>query len=527
MATMGIPDNGSERFEFVEGRAQVGGSALAVGFATALVMWCIWFLTHLPGAGIPTTVSAPLLVAAWIAGAVAAGRAGGRRGGWKTGLLASIVTTLLNLLIFGSLFGRVAKDGTAGGAGLGTASAALLGAAVLVGLLGGFLGGLLRPNGASARVEWLGRFAAVTAATFVPLILLGGLVTSSKSGLAVPDWPRTYGSTMFLYPIDASTPPRVYLEHSHRLFGTLAGLTTLTLMVLTLLSRGLGRLKIVPVAVGLVLAGALAAFALTIGAQGAERAHVGLVTTLLIVPLVAFALITGPRLGPKNWAVALFLIVCAQGAVGGLRVTELEPRLGVLHGIVAQLVLAITVALAVFLSPEYRTAAPVWEPRDRKRRAFATGLVHSTVLQVILGATFRHLKTIKSPGAMHTMWGHVVFSVVVVAFAVTVGFLCLSRRRDADAVSPILRRLGQGLIVVVALQFLRGWVTLVTVLAGPGTRVPLAGEPGAAEPIPLVETLVATAHQANGALLLVLGTMTLVWTRRLPRPDREDDRTPA
>ena len=44
---------------------------------------------------------------------------------------------------------------------------------------------------------WLNRFAKVVAASTVLLIAAGGMVTSTDSGLAVPDWPNTYGWFMF------------------------------------------------------------------------------------------------------------------------------------------------------------------------------------------------------------------------------------------------------------------------------------------------------------------------------------------
>ena len=44
---------------------------------------------------------------------------------------------------------------------------------------------------------WLHRFAMVTAVATLGLIGIGGLVTSHGAGMAVPDWPNTYGSNMF------------------------------------------------------------------------------------------------------------------------------------------------------------------------------------------------------------------------------------------------------------------------------------------------------------------------------------------
>src|SRR3972149_5273960 len=71
----------------------------------------------------------------------------------------------------------------------------------------------------------LHRFATITAfATFL-LVIAGGLVTSTGSGLAVPDWPLSYGKLM---------PPMVggvFYEHSHRMVATFVGLLTVILTV--------------------------------------------------------------------------------------------------------------------------------------------------------------------------------------------------------------------------------------------------------------------------------------------------------
>jgi cytochrome c oxidase assembly protein subunit 15 len=49
---------------------------------------------------------------------------------------------------------------------------------------------------------WLHRFAVLVALATLALIGMGGLVTSHGAGMAVPDWPTTYGYNMFLFPID-------------------------------------------------------------------------------------------------------------------------------------------------------------------------------------------------------------------------------------------------------------------------------------------------------------------------------------
>ncbi|MGH2567818.1 MAG: COX15/CtaA family protein, partial [Bacteroidota bacterium] len=72
------------------------------------------------------------------------------------------------------------------------------------------------------RLHWFAVFTAI--GTFC-LIIAGGLVTSTGSGLAVPDWPLSYGQLM---------PPMVggiFYEHSHRLVATTVGLLTIIITI--------------------------------------------------------------------------------------------------------------------------------------------------------------------------------------------------------------------------------------------------------------------------------------------------------
>ena len=69
---------------------------------------------------------------------------------------------------------------------------------------------------------WPHRLAVLTTAATFLLILAGGVVTNTGTGMAVPDWPTTFGYNMFLYPLSRMTGG-VYYEHAHRLFGSLVG----------------------------------------------------------------------------------------------------------------------------------------------------------------------------------------------------------------------------------------------------------------------------------------------------------------
>ena len=70
--------------------------------------------------------------------------------------------------------------------------------------------------------------ANVTVAATFLLVVAGGLVTSNEAGLAVVDWPNSFGYNMFLYPL-AKMTGGIYYEHAHRLYGSLVGLTTIVL----------------------------------------------------------------------------------------------------------------------------------------------------------------------------------------------------------------------------------------------------------------------------------------------------------
>src|SRR5499427_2391696 len=73
--------------------------------------------------------------------------------------------------------------------------------------------------------SWLHRYAILTAAATFALVGIGGLVTSHGVGMAVPDWPNTYGYNMFFFPISRWVGG-IFYEHSHRLFASGVGLLT-------------------------------------------------------------------------------------------------------------------------------------------------------------------------------------------------------------------------------------------------------------------------------------------------------------
>jgi heme A synthase len=142
---------------------------------------------------------------------------------------------------------------------------------------------------------------ATLAATGV-LIAPRGLVTNTGAGLAVPDWPSTFGHNLFLFPWSQMTGG-IFYEHSHRLVGALVGLLTLLLSAALWCEGGrLRRLGLVAVAVvqgvlgGLkaltVVAAALSYVQIVFGAllthAGRLDLHLaGAVLVFVVMPLVA------------------------------------------------------------------------------------------------------------------------------------------------------------------------------------------------------------------------------------------------
>src|SRR5204862_7020964 len=83
---------------------------------------------------------------------------------------------------------------------------------------------------ASLRSPALHRFAIFTALLTLVLLGAGGLVTSHGVGMAVPDWPNTFGYNMFFFPFSQWVGGGCY-EHSHRLIASAVGLCTTILAV--------------------------------------------------------------------------------------------------------------------------------------------------------------------------------------------------------------------------------------------------------------------------------------------------------
>lgn len=446
------------------------GPILCYGFGATVAMWIIGFITHHPAVNLPPMVAGILLVFTLMTACIFAGGSVDRARSWKIGLGTGIVASLLNMLILGSYMVEPDAEGKVDYALITQEAGGFILLGALVGVTGGITGTILERIFSARRKElivtpgepdWLARFAIVAASAAFPLLILGGLTTSSGSALSVPDWPGTYGANMFLYPIGLMTRPRVFIEHSHRLFGSLVGLTTFTLMIMTFLAHE-------------------------------------------------------SRRWVRRWAIALFVIVCVQGYLGGVRVTEKSTLLALLHGVLAQIFFALLVAYAAIVSPMFKSAEyPRGVVASRRPKMMVTALLHTTIVQLIFGAMYRHY------GSPHAMYTHIAFSLIVVIFAIFAGMevrTMLARQVDALWARPqrAMGLVGAAILVCVGLQFALGWAALLVVgikkgkpALPEGEAAVLLGEKSWAE------QLIPTIHQANGALLLGLATLGYVWVWRL------------
>lgn len=232
----------------------------------------------------------------------------------------------------------------------------------------------------------------VVAATFV-LIFIGGLVTSHNAGMAVPDWPLSFGT---LNPEGWWGDLPVRLEHGHRLFAAGLGLLT-TILCAWVWRNGW------PLLIALVAAAGFTPAAKLAGLPAAVIMHVG-IWSFAGVFAIALLWMAGSRAPATSRAVrwvvfAAFLGVCLQATFGGLRVT-LETAnnlraaliLRIVHGCVAQAELCLLVAVAALLSRSWIKGA--WKLPGIRLSAVRF-LAWLTVLaiygQLILGATLRHL----------------------------------------------------------------------------------------------------------------------------------------
>src|SRR5438128_7194465 len=155
------------------------------------------------------------------------------------------------------------------------------------------------------------RLAATAAFLTVVLIVAGGVVTNTDSGLACPDWPTCYGSVV------PRMAGNVAVEHTHRLIATAVGLLAVALVILTLRRAAVWMAGFCVVLLG--------------GAVWAARVkYVSGDLPALPVALVALGFagcVWVIARSEEKLAPAALLLVILQGLLGGLTVLYRLPTL--------------------------------------------------------------------------------------------------------------------------------------------------------------------------------------------------------
>jgi cytochrome c oxidase assembly protein subunit 15 len=326
---------------------------------------------------------------------------------------------------------------------------------------------------------WLHAYAIFVAVSVLVLICSGGLVTSKGAGLAVPDWPNTYGYNVFAFPISRWVGA-VLFEHVHRLIASFVGFLTLGLTVWLCLAEG--------------------------------------------------------RRWVRNLGIAALIAVVVQAVLGGLRVVELNAGFGLFHACLAQAFLALVALIALVTSGWWtrlsQAAGPAAASASSLRvlpKAFALVAI-LIYAQLGIGATMRHahagLAIPDFPTAYGQAWpridaarlaqinrerdevlhvppttlvqiqmqmGHRMMAAVILLAVLAAAVLTWNRRALLPA---SLRRLGLAGPVLIACQVTLGIETIWTNKAAD----------------------VATAHVALGAVALVWSVLTYAALRRWLTP---------
>ncbi|MEM1422969.1 MAG: COX15/CtaA family protein [Planctomycetota bacterium] len=447
--------------------------ALVFGFGTAAAMWCVGFLTHLPGIDAPAPLVGVLMLLTMLTGAAACGRAVRGHTPISTGALSGLACGVINVLILGAL---LTEDDGSANPDAAIFLAGWLGLSAIVGAIGGLAGSKTARDVAPARAarDWAPAFAIVCVVAAVPVLFSGGLVTSHNAGLAVPDWPTSFNANMFMYPLSKMTGG-IYYEHAHRLFGSLVGLTVLVFMLSSYLWKAPKRTKVcASVAFALVLTqGIIGGIRVTQAADADDaREQAAMQKTVDMV---------NPDLVTSDYALTYDNTISLIGAI--------------YHGVFGQLTLAflcITCALATIRFAKGN--ADIERRPDTIVRYGSMLLIATLILQLLMGAISRHKEL------EWMAWTHGAFAFVVVAI---LSVVAMRATKYAGTPLPKLGVIASGIVIV---QVVLGFAALALVLP--------TYDSAATGPDPAPTALTATFHQATGAALLGTCALLNVWGMR-------------
>jgi len=193
-------------------------------------------------------------------------------------------------------------------------------------------------------------YAVFVAASILALICSGGLVTSHGAGMAVPDWPNSFGYNMFLFPVSRWVGG-VLFEHTHRLIASGVGFLTIGLCIFTAVAENRKWVK---------------------------------------------------------WLGGIALLaVIIQGVLGGLRVTEHDQLLGLFHGCLAQIYFCLVATIALVTSQFWRRIEHN-QSALRPVRFWTVVVTAMVFVQLAMGASMRHSHTGLSIPDFPTAYGKIL-----------------------------------------------------------------------------------------------------------------------
>ena len=305
--------------------------------------------------------------------------------------------------------------------------------------------GQLMHQPTSALSPWVFRWAMLVSILTFPLIWLGGLVTTHDAGMAVPDWPGTYGYNLFLYPMSAWIygPFDLFVEHGHRLLASIVGLFAIGLCV------------------------------------------------------VAFKTETRRWM---VWMCILFLAaIIAQGVLGGVRVLFDARTLAMIHGCSGPLVFALGSFIAMASSTRWRKSKRKFGGNGIGR--LAALLLILSIAQLIIGAHLRHSLPTWSPGFFMSLVHTHLLMATLITLAVLGGAILVRLR--SNSTFRELRSPSNALVAILIVQVLLGFSTWIANYATPWTELTPWLARYTLQAKGFWESMIVTGHQATGSLMIV------------------------
>ncbi|PQO27748.1 COX15/CtaA family protein [Blastopirellula marina] len=305
--------------------------------------------------------------------------------------------------------------------------------------------------------RWPHRLALLLVLATYPLIWIGGLVTTTKSGMAVPDWPSTYGYNMFLYPWQTWVfgPYDLFLEHGHRLLASTVGFLCILFLALAIWRK--------------------------------DR-------TQIILGIVALVL------------------VLAQGVLGGLRVVFDATTIARVHGCVGPLFFGYLIYLECRTSQRWQQMTPIHSTLGRTYFLRSVSLTTLAFLQIALGSLIRHVPaTMQHQSFRVAVLFHVITAFLVAANALLLLWLAVRDRHSNRhimlvSVITVLLVCGQIALGIAAYTVKYGWPTFL-----PGGNY-FAGF--VIEWESNLQAMIVTGHVAVGSAILAAAVMLATYSSR-------------